>query len=429
MLDLKQNIGSDDSIGTAVTQTRPADLFSIAHKHFNIQKMAVNRRILKFFKKIFLDINRIDFAERPDLPSGFYGVETASRSQVNNMHSVTQAELSDIFLRITKRHGYKYTTLELQDCGLPHDILIAMIARHTHSNLTWVDLESPSQEEVRRVMEEFKLHPLVAEELLIPTLKPKAEYYGDYIYLILHFPARKSGSRMDQAKEVDFIIGKHFIITSRFTALEPMINFSKVFDTNSILEKKAPGKHAGDLFYYLIKKLYRHILTETSSIREALSEIETKVFQGKEKEMVTELSLYSRELLDYGQILGTHRETLASFEHHAVEFFGSDFSSSVNTIHGEYRRVHDEILANRDFLRELRETNNSLLSTKQNETMKVLTMMAFVTFPLSLITDMFSMNTSHSPIIGLPYDFEIILVIMAVATLMMFLFFKLKKWL
>ena len=304
-----------------------------------------------------------------------------------------------------------------------------MIKKHTHNHLTWVDLESPSQFEVRQVMEEFSLHPLVAEELLVPTLKPKVEFYKSYVYLILHFPTLKRGSKIDSAKEVDFVIGNNFIITSRFAAVEPVINFSKVFEVNSILEKEEIADHAGYIFYYLIKKLYRHIGHEVEHIQEKLCEIEANIFEGKEKEMVSELSKYGKELLDFKQILGTHKETLQSFEKEVPKILGSEFGSYINTIHGEYNKAVDEVAVNREFLKDLRETNDSLLTTKQNETMKILTMMAFVTFPLSLITNIFSMNTTHSPIVGYPYDFEIIMIIMVLATVIMFGIFKFKKWL
>jgi magnesium transporter len=79
-------------------------------------------------------------------------------------------------------------------------------------------------------------------------------------------------------------------------------------------------------------------------------------------------------------------------------------------------------------LHELRETNNSLLTTKQNETMKKLTLLAFITFPLSLIASIFEMNTVDMPIVGLQHGFWIIIGGMTVVGLAMFWYFKYKKW-
>jgi magnesium transporter len=80
-------------------------------------------------------------------------------------------------------------------------------------------------------------------------------------------------------------------------------------------------------------------------------------------------------------------------------------------------------------LLELRETNNSLLSTKQNETMKTLTVLTFLFLPLSFVAGLFGMNTMNNPIVGNQFDFWIILAIMAFLGMVSLLYFKRKDWL
>ena len=79
-------------------------------------------------------------------------------------------------------------------------------------------------------------------------------------------------------------------------------------------------------------------------------------------------------------------------------------------------------------LDELRETNNSILTTKQNEIMKTLTILAFIVVPLATLSQIFGMNVTHTPLVGLPYDFWIIIGIMLGLALAMFGYFKYKKW-
>ena len=69
-----------------------------------------------------------------------------------------------------------------------------------------------------------------------------------------------------------------------------------------------------------------------------------------------------------------------------------------------------------------------MLTTKQNETIKTLTIMAFITFPLTLFSSMFGMNTEGTPIIGHQYDFWIIIAVMCTVAVFFFAFFKYKKW-
>lgn len=304
-----------------------------------------------------------------------------------------------------------------------------MITRYTHKNLIWIDLESPTQEEILEVMEEFKINPLVADELLIPTLKPKVDTYDNFIYLILHFPAFKHSHTGESKQEIDFIIGKDFLITTRYDTIDPMHKFSKVFEVNSILDRGDMGDHAGFLFFYMIKKMYKSISHELEFIEDALDDIEDKIFNDQEREMVVEISKVSRELLNFKQTLMAHKDILESFEKAGREFFGLDFGYHLKTIVSDYYKIDSEIKFHSESAVELRETNNSLLSTKQNEIMKILTVVAFITFPLTLITSAFGMNTVSMPIVGQPNDFAILIGLMATLGIVFFAFFKYKKWL
>jgi magnesium transporter len=120
---------------------------------------------------------------------------------------------------------------------------------------------------------------------------------------------------------------------------------------------------------------------------------------------------------------------LTSLEPVGTRFFGPEFSFYIDTVEGEYKRVYRLLEHLRESLQELRETNNSLLSTKQNEVMKTLTVLAFIFLPLSFVASLFGMNTQHIPIVGSPYDFWIVLGGMAVIALSSICFFRYKGWL
>ena len=61
--------------------------------------------------------------------------------------------------------------------------------------------------------------------------------------------------------------------------------------------------------------------------------------------------------------------------------------------------------------------------------MKVLTATAFLVLPATLISQLFSMNTTTVPLVGMSNDFWVILGIMGIIAIATFAFFKSKKWL
>ena len=297
-----------------------------------------------------------------------------------------------------------------------------------HKDLVWVDLESPTREEVLEVIGEFDIRPLVGEDMLVPSTRARTEFHGHYAYVVLHFPALRHAHK-NREQEIDFIIGKNFMVTARYDAIDPLHKFAKVFETSSVLAGPNQAPHAGMIFFSMLKVLYRSTDHELDQIRVRLRFIEEHIFVGEEVEMVTSISKASRDLLNLRQIIEPHREILHNLESEGPQFFGADFTPFLHTLGNEYFRVHNHLMREIESLHELRETNNSLLSTKQNETMKIFTIMAFTTFPLTLIATIFSMDTKDTPIVGAPGDFWIVIGIMVLAVTGMFGFFRSRKWL
>lgn len=301
-----------------------------------------------------------------------------------------------------------------------------MIKKYTYDGLTWVDLESPSFEEVRTIMDEYSIDPLVAEELVKPTLRPKVDLYSNFIYLILHFPAFRHDHTERNDQEIDFIIGKKVLITARYDNIDSLNTFSKQFEVNSILDKEKIGTHAGFIFFHMMRSLYHSLSDELALLRDELKTIEDNIFKGRERDMVKDLSNINRELLNFKEAVSVHKDVLNSFEAAGKKFFGESFDYHLRGIIGEYYKVQGAIDSSREYLNELRNTNDSLLSTKQNETMKELTVVAFVFMPLSFIAAILGMSM-EVPIIHSTSDFWNVLWAMVILGIALFGFFKYKK--
>lgn len=296
--------------------------------------------------------------------------------------------------------------------------------------MIWVDTESPTPEEVRGLMEEFDIHPLVAEELLTPTLRPKVDLYPNFIYLILHFPTISHKHEGAKDQEIDFIVGKKFLITTHNGLVDPLHEFSKIFEVNSILEKtKNMGNHAGFILFNILREFYKMLDNDLDHIDHDFNHIQSRIFAGKEREMVNDISHLNRDLLNFKQIVRPHKEVLESFELAGTKFFGEDFSYYLHTITGEFYKISAILDGHRETLLELRDTNDSLLTTKTNDIMKTLTVTAFIILPLTFIVSLFGMNIPNIPIVNDPAGFWIILGIMSVVGACLYSYFKfVKKW-
>jgi len=302
-----------------------------------------------------------------------------------------------------------------------------MIKRYTNNNLVWIDAENPDKSEIEGLMSEFDLEPEVAQELTLPTYKPKIKVYDDYIYMVLHFPAFRHNSE-DHEHEIDFVIGKNFLITTRYGNIDQLEKITKVFEVNNLLAKHDLSDNTGYLFYYIIKELFKSLNDEIDYINDTLRGIENKIFAGQEKQMVTSLSRVSRNLLEFKNVVTGENETILTLERSGHAVFEKKLSYNLSDIVSEYYKIERAIERNINFLSELRETNNSLLSTKQNEIMKTLTIITFTVMPFSIINSFFQINTTFKPLSGIPYDWYILVGIETLVVLLLYTLARRNKW-
>ncbi len=304
-----------------------------------------------------------------------------------------------------------------------------MITRHEFKGSTWLELDHPTQDEVRSVMGEFSIHPRVANDLVSPSLRQRVESYDDHLYLILHFPAFKHTHNEENVQEVDFVIGKNYVITVKYDTIDSLHKFSKLVEVETILKQSDKYEDPSAIFFGIMHEIYRSLVEEIAYLEDWLGNIESKIFKDHEREMVFSLSHVARNFLDLKKIVEQHKEILEDLEHLGGAAFGGEFSRGAILLEVDYFKVRNLIRSNLELVQELRETNNSLVNTKQNEVMKTLTTLAFVTYPLSLIAAIFSMNIDGTPFVTLPFGFWVVAGIMLLATACMFMFFKHKRWL
>jgi magnesium transporter len=261
--------------------------------------------------------------------------------------------------------------------------------------------------------------------------------YKDYTLVVLTLPVRTriNGSYVVVDREVDFVIGKHFLITSRFEAIEQLEYFAKIFEANEILGKdglsEQAGKieHAGHIFYYMIKRLYAGMKNDLENIRDGIIGAEDRIFKGDERHMVEQLSNLNRELIDFKQTARIHHDIWTSMsERSEKSVFGSDFTPYIDDLKNDFAHIHELIVNARELLADLRETNDSILNTRQNEIIKDLTLIAFIFYPLTLVASLFTIPGRNVPLVDEPYGWTVIIGLMILLSFGIWFWFKKKKW-
>lgn len=305
-----------------------------------------------------------------------------------------------------------------------------MITRHERSAFTWIDLEAPGTDELHGVLREFNIDVEIEEEIIAPTPYPLVALFPNYTFLVLHFPTAnlEGGTR---SQEIDIIAGKNFLITVRYELVGSIQGLHKAFEAEELIGTQEVGRaQGGHLVERVLRRLYSAMSEEVEQTSRTLERIERDIFGGKEHATVRSISEVGRILLRFDTTLARHAEPLAVFLEalQGPAFFGKGFALSAAHIEAERAHVAGLVGSFRAVAGELRTTNDSLLSSSQNNVLKMFTGISVILLPLGLITGLFGMHTEHEPITGGAYDFWIIAGIMVVIGVVLYIYMRFKKW-
>jgi magnesium transporter len=304
-----------------------------------------------------------------------------------------------------------------------------MISRHTYHGGVWVDLEQPTEEEIRTIVEEFSIAKRIEQEMLSPSPIPLVVVDAASAFLVLHFPAHGANDGDTDSQEIDFVVGKKFIITVRYEVIAPLYELQKLLAARELVGEKDPI--ATDvLLEVLFAHLYTSVRDHTNHAAARLERVERDMFTDREHSTVRAISNISREFLHMEATLANQEEPLEHFLKTLVarKTFDETFAERTEHILAERMQVARLIKTHRAVAAELRETNTALLGARQNEIMKTLTVINFSVLPLELVALIFSMHVTGTPLEGNPNAFLIIVSSMCVLVIFMTIFFARKRW-
>ena len=306
-----------------------------------------------------------------------------------------------------------------------------MIQRRVFNDTVWLDICEPTSEEIQEVIREFNLDPFLAGKLENKNTRQKVELHSNGIFMVLHVPAFKKRSMVRDTviQEIDFIIGENFLITARYDYIEALHRSAKMLEVNSTLNKDGSDNGTIFIFFRIFKEIYNSLTSELEDINMVVDDISRDMFDGKEKQMVFSISYVTRTLLEFKKTVVAHKQLLKLLESAGNSFFGSFFANYVNAIRAEYTKIENSIEISKEVITNFHWTNMSLVSTKQNEIILMLTSVTFLLLPLSFIVSLFFLDTFSQMLPPAPYDLWILLGTLSAVALILASTFRHKGWL
>jgi len=297
-----------------------------------------------------------------------------------------------------------------------------------YKKITWIDFEDPQAEDITYLQENFNIHPLAIEELITPTYQPKVVEYDNCLFLSIHIPLFDVEHRTTYPGELDIILTEHHLITSHRKNIYQINKFLEGLEKSEGKKRSTLEKTPTHLLHDLIEMLLDSCFPRLNHIGKNLDSVETQVFAGKEKEMVFEISVLKRDILNFRRTLKPQRSILESIIQKNHPFIPTDIKIYFQDLIGTNIRLWNILESQKETIEALEATNNSLLSNKLDITMKVLTIFSAVLLPMTVYSNMMSMS-ARIPLANDPNAFWVHMIIMAIISVATMFIFRMKKWL
>ncbi len=294
-------------------------------------------------------------------------------------------------------------------------------------NVCWLDFEKPSADDVLYLQENFNIHPLAIEEFITPTIRPKATQYNGCLFLTIHIPVFDAVKRTTYPEELDIIINKNYLITGHSGSIFQLGKFFRELQEGRGKRKFYMSKTPAHLLYYLLNLLLESCFPKLDHIIENLDNIEEEIFKGNEKDMVVEISIVKRDILNFRRSVKPQRSILESIIQKSSDIVPDEIKPYYQDLIGTNIRLWNTLESTKETVESLEETNNSLLSNKLDMTMKLLTIFSAVLLPLTVYSNILAMS-ADIPFGKNPHGFWIHALIMIFIAFLTITIFKLKKW-
>jgi len=294
--------------------------------------------------------------------------------------------------------------------------------------LRWINIPRPGPADRAWLEEHFDFHPLDLEDVYSRNQRPKIDEYPGYLFIVLHFPVYDKAVGRLNAAELDLFVGPDFVVTMPNSELPPVQYLFERCRSSQEARETLLSKGSGLLLYQIVDQAFDYCFPMLRKMGNKLERLEQEIFEGRSQEVVRDLSNAKQEIINFRKVIRPQRAVLRDLERTKQRYLPDDLDIYFDDINDASERIWDMLENYKEVVEALESTNESVLSHRVNEVLRVLTAFSVVILPLTLIASIFGMNVAV-PGEGSIEAFWVIMASMAVLLGGMLGFFRWRGWL
>ncbi len=293
--------------------------------------------------------------------------------------------------------------------------------------IRWHHIIDPKEEDLQFLKDNFYFHPLDIEDCRSKlNQRPKIDIYDDYYFLILHFPRFDHINRFLKTKEIKIFWGEDYVITignSHWVVKD-------LFDEAKAQADRKEEFEIGTtdaLLYHIFERMVNETMPLIRQVGVDVEYLNTDLFNKNAEKTIERISVVRKNIILLNTIFKPQLPIFQKFESGAIEGYAENMEDYWGNILDYFKKIWDMTEDYAELIEGLSKTFDSLQANRTNQIMKILTIISSFILPMSLITGLYGMNVIL-PLQENGHAFVLIILFMIALAGIMYVFFKIKKW-
>ena len=294
-----------------------------------------------------------------------------------------------------------------------------------------VNVSKQGEKELAEVGRRFNLSEQDLKESLPPFQRPKIIKRESYYFMVLHFPIFDRESRRLGFTEVDFYLSPNFLVTAHDNSILSIDNFFNECKKLENARAEYFGGNAVHVLFELLTRLLDAIFPILLHVNDDINTVDRKLFtHTPDKAMAEEILRLKTNTVTFRRAMQGHRTVLERL----IMYSGRDldlvsYQSYINSLREFTNEIWHMLESQKESINALHETNESLVNLRVGTVMKTLTIISVITFPLTLLATLFSIQAKNTPFVNTAGGFWIIFGLILLGAGFMVMMFKKRGWL
>ena len=283
----------------------------------------------------------------------------------------------------------------------------------------WLHFDTPTEEELDFLKENFAIHHLTIEDIVNQNQRPKIEPFENYVYLAIH-PLRREAKWEIEPSELDLLLGRGWIVSVHYGPLPGLID-------NSQLHERIPaalGRGADFLFYTLVDLVVDSYFPIMDDVEDKIESLEDRLLLRAHPGDMNRLLSLKRSIVHIRRAVTPQREVLNQLTRHDFPFVRPENLVYFRDVYDHLIRIAEELDSLRDILSSVLEIHLASTSNQLNATMKRLTAYGTIFVMITAIAGIYGMNFKFMPELEWRYGYFVVLGVMAAISLGLYFYFK-----